>query len=421
MLYIFAGKEIQKIQRKEILMLAVKSLGKFEVTDGVNVLNDEVLRSDMLKKLLIYMLTHRGHSTTNMELIEALWQDDEVEKPIGALKNLMYRLRNALKTAFGDYKYIITSQGAYAWNTDIKVSLDIEQFEAYCKAAKEAKGNTDIVKNLENAIYFYSGEFMENTMDQHWAIALSTYYHSLFINAVKELAQLYIDEERYQEVENTCIYALKVDRADEDIYCYYITALIHENKYELAMKQYEEANQIMYDAYGLNNSPKLQKIHEEILKMNKGNEVDLLEDIHEDMAEEEFVGVYFCGYPVFREIYRLEVRKNVRLGIAEYIVLLTVEVDPAIRMDNKKMAQFLLNQGMNNLKKTLEKVLRIGDVAAQYSDSQFIILLPTCTYEGSLGVVKRIINYFSKLDKGKKVKIRTEFEQLSDVNSELVR
>ena len=71
-----------------MLMLTVKSLGKFEITDGTNILNDEVIRSDMLKKLLIYMLTHREHSATIQDLSEALWQEDEVDNPTGALKNL---------------------------------------------------------------------------------------------------------------------------------------------------------------------------------------------------------------------------------------------------------------------------------------------------------------------------------------------
>lgn len=405
-----------------MLMLTVKSLGKFEITDGTNVLNDEVIRSDMLKKLLIYMLTHREHSATIQDLSEALWQEDEVDNPTGALKNLMYRLRNVLKKSIGDYNYIITSQGSYAWNNEIKVMLDIEQFEAYCKAAKNCDNRNGMIQNYENAIYFYSGEFMENMLEHHWAITLATYYHSMFLDAVKALARLYIEEERYQDVESICVYALDVDRVDEELYCYHITALIRENKYDLAMKRYEEGCKVLYDAFGVRNPVKLQEIQKEILQMNKGTEVELLENIHEDMIEEEeSVGVYFCGYPVFREIYRVEVRKNSRLGAAEYIMLLTIEADRSIKMENEKMVQFFINQGMENLKKTLEKVLRIGDVAARYSDSQFIILLPTCTYEGGLGVARRIINYFSKLDKGKKVKIRTEFEQLSDVNSTFVR
>ena len=109
-------------------MLTVKSFGKFQITYGEHILNDELLRSDMLKKLLMYMLTHREHPASTQELAEALGQEDEVDNPAGALKNLMYRLRTILKKYISDDKFIITSQGSYAWNNEIEVDLDAERF-----------------------------------------------------------------------------------------------------------------------------------------------------------------------------------------------------------------------------------------------------------------------------------------------------
>lgn len=403
-------------------MLTVKSLGKFEISDGTHVMNDEVIRSDMLKKLVMYMLIHREHPVAVQELSESLWQEDEVDNPAGALKNLMYRLRTLMKKTFGDVQFILTSQGAYAWNTEIDVEFDAERFEAYYKKAKNAKTKEDCIKCYESAITLYRGEFMENALNNHWAVTLSTYYNSMFLNAVKSLAELYMEHGRYQDVEDLSVHALKIDRVDEELHCYYIMALIKGNKYDLAMKRFEEAAKILYDALGVRNSAKLQDVQKELLKMSKGNEAESLETIHDDMVEEEdSVGVYFCGYPVFREIYRLEVRKNSRLGEAEYIVLFTVEINDGVKADNEKMERFIIEQGMSKLKNTLGKVLRIGDVAARYSDSQYIVLLPTCTYESSILVAKRVLEHFAASDKSRKVRIKTDFEQLSEIKSTLVR
>ena len=44
----------------------------------------------------------------------------------------------------------------------------------------------------------------------------------------------------------------------------------------------------------------------------------------------------------------------------------------------------------------LDRSLRIGDVAAKYSDSQFIVLLPSCPYEGGNMVAERIIRAFEQ-------------------------
>jgi len=403
-------------------MLTVKSLGKFELSDGIHVMNDEVLRSDMLKKLLMYMLLHRDGPISIQEIAEGLWQEDEVDNPAGALKNLMYRLRTLIKKTFGEMQFIITSSGAYAWNKELEVDMDIKRFEMYYKKAKDAGTKEERVAAYESAVTLYRGEFMENALEQHWAVTLSTYYHSMFLNAVKSLNELYMEQGRYQDIEDISVHALKMDSVDEELYCYHIMALIKGNKPDLAMKRFEEASKLLYDALGVRNSSKMQSVQKELLKMSKGHEAQTLENIHEDMVEdEESVGVYFCGYPVFREIYRLEVRKNSRLGEAEHIVLFTVEMIDGIKADNEKMERFIIEQGMSKLKNTLGRVLRVGDVAARYSDSQYIVLLPTCSYESSVLVAKRVLENFAASDRSKKVQIKTEFEQLSEFKSALVR
>ncbi len=403
-------------------MIQVKALGKFILSDGEHILNDDVLRSDMLKKLLIYILTHREHPVTTQELTEALWNEDETDNPAGALKNLMYRLRNILKSTFGNTKFIVTGPGAYCWNSEVEVVLDVEEFERFAKRAKHAETEQEKIKAYEQALEYYQGEFMDNALDKHWAVTLSTYYQSLFLTITKELAELYLGTQHYQEMERICMNGLRFDRVDEQLHCYYIMALIRQNKFELAMKNYEEAAKILYDALGVRNSSKLQEVQKELLRMNKGETAARLENISEDMAENEKpVGVYMCGYPVFREIYRLEARKISRLGEAEYIVLMTVDLIDRGRTDSGKMEQFLINQAMNHLESALKETLRIGDVAARYSDRQFVILLPTCTYESSVAVAKRITSRFNDKTKGKKITIKTDFEQVTAAESAFVR
>ena len=70
-------------------MLTVSTFGKFQITDGDSVMNDENLRSPMLSKLFMYMLIYREKTLTTDDIATAIWQDEEVDNPAGALKNLM--------------------------------------------------------------------------------------------------------------------------------------------------------------------------------------------------------------------------------------------------------------------------------------------------------------------------------------------
>lgn len=396
-----------------MFVIKIKALGKFSLSDGGNLLNDDILRSDMLKKLLIYILIHRQRLIGTQELLEVLWTENEPENPIGALKNLMYRLRNVLKTVFGNEKFIVTGSSAYRWNPQIEVMLDIEAFESYIVSARQEKNQILAMENYEKALQMYHGDFMDNALTEHWAMIMTTHYHSLFLSSTKELADLYMHIGQYREMEGICMHGLKVDSADERLHCSYIMSLIRQNKTELAIKSFDDATKILYEALGIRNSDELEKVQRELLKMNRGKKEGCMKTIYNDMTEEENpIGVYMCGYPVFREICRLETRKNARFGEVDCLLLLTMELKECAKADNSKMERFIIKQAMKQLEDSLKETLKTGDVVTRYSDRQLVVLLVTCTYDNSVAVAKKIRSKFYEKNKTGKVTIKFEFEQM---------
>lgn len=401
--------------------MKVHSLGKFQLLDEGKILDEDVMRSDMLTKLLVYILLHRDYPITIQELSEALWDEDESDNPAGALKNLMYRLRTLLKKNLGDDEYILTSRGVYYWNSEKEIQFDAEEFEQYCEDAKKAADTSDKIINYEKAVELYKGDFMPKITDKHWVVTLSAYYHSLFLSAVKALAELYMAQERFEEAEQLCAEGLKYDAVDEWLHSYRITALIRQNKQQLAMECYEQAVKALYNALGVRKSARLDEVHQELLKMTKGTEAEEMENVHKDMKEDDPEGAYICGYPVFREIYRLEARKISRLGEAEYVMLLTLCLKENSGNSNMQMEQYVISQAMNQMEEVLKDVLRIGDVAARYSDSQFVVLLPTCTYENCPMIAERILKRFRESAKSKRVMTKVDFEEVTTTTSFLIR
>lgn len=393
-------------------MLIVNTLGKFQIMDENGLLNDDNIRSTMLTKLLVFLLIHREQTLTSDEIAAALWQEEEVENPAGALKNLMYRLRNLMKKHFGDDDFVTTSRGSYYWNQGIEVILDIEEFEKlYEKAKRETNTSEEAIHYYEKAINIYQGDFMPKLTEMHWVLTLNTYYHSMFLSGVKGLAELYIKAERYDELEAICNEALKYDIVDEQLHYYLIFARMKKNKLSLAMESYDKACKILNDELGIRKSAKLQEIYEELLRTNKGSKAEDITKVQQDMMEENPEGVFLCGYPVFREIYRLEARKITRLGEAEYVLLLTLRESEE---KTAKVEQFRMKNAMNRLEETLKTSLRIGDVAARYSDVQFVILLPACSYECGMLVANRIISqFYNDNPKYKKIAIKISLEEVT--------
>ena len=212
-------------------MIKICALGSFAIidTDLEVCLDDDGLRSDMLKKLITYLVIHREHPVTVQELFGALWQDDETDNPAGALKNLMYRLRAVMKKNFGDTTFIVTGSGSYSWNPQVETEIDIEEFEKNIKSSKATKNADEAIRGFEKALEMYRGEFLENCADKHWMVTSATYYHSMYLTAVKRLAALYLKAERFADVETICTRALRFEDVDEQIYCDLIKSLIKKH------------------------------------------------------------------------------------------------------------------------------------------------------------------------------------------------
>lgn len=393
-------------------MLTVNTLGNFQITDGNNTLDNGSLHSNMLFKLLMYMLLYRDRTLTVDDISEAIWQAEETDNPAGALKNLMYRLRKCLGKAFADgADFIVTDRGSYRWNPEAKVNMDIEKFEELINRAKNENVYEDAIICYEQAIELYQGDFLSGLQDLHWILTLNTYYHSLYLSCVKGLAELYIKTSQYEKLDRLCNEALQYENGDEQLYCYQIEARMRCGKISLALDSYEKAREIMEKELGVRKTTILNKVYEELLAMSKGQSAYSISEVHEDIVEEEPEGVFFCGYPIFKEIYHLETRKNIRSNNVEYLLLLTVEGNAE---DPDEVANFRVKQTVKALEQTIRKSLRVGDVAAKYSDTQFIMLLPTTTEDLAMLVANRLISKLHEEDsKYKNVHIRVNVEPVS--------
>ena len=111
-------------------MLTVYMLGSFLIKDQECILNNENIRSDMIIKLLSYIIINRARVLTAEELIEVLWQEDESNNPAGALKNLIYRLRKIFQNQ-ADCDLILFKSGGYGINKEYCiVKLDVDLFDS---------------------------------------------------------------------------------------------------------------------------------------------------------------------------------------------------------------------------------------------------------------------------------------------------
>lgn len=370
--------------------------GLFIADDDGNSISEKELRSPMIEKLFLYMLFHRQGSMTSDEIIEAVWQGEESENPLGTLKNLTYRLRKELAKKFGNTEFIITEQRGYHWNPEVIVYIDVDEFETLIKQAKYEADQKKARKLYEQALKICKGEFMPKISDLYWISSQNTYYHSLYISAAKSLCKLYTNAGEYERLEELCELAIKYNNTDEQLYCYQIEARMHMGKVGLAMDTYERARIILDQEIGVQKSTLLSKVHDELLNYDKRRSEENFLDIRSDIIEDgEPEGVFMCAYPIFREIYQLEARKATRLPERSWLVLFTIKNKLG---ENGERQQRNVSHAMADLEEIIRRYLRIGDVCAKYSDTQFVVLLSRVNAPIANDVANRIVNKLLEYD-----------------------
>ena len=398
------------MEKKNCSELTVRMFGKFQTENENGILNKENMRSEMLTRLLAYMISHREKDMTAQELIDVLWPEDQSDNPSGALKNLMYRLRKLMNNTWGESgKYIVTGRGAYQLNPEFVFHVDIEEFEECCRQVFNSEDPAVQQENGKRAVELYQGMFLSELSSEYW-VSIATYYHSIYLTMVKRLAALLEKEKKFTDVEEICGKAIQIEPLDEEIHCFLLRAMIADNKQQLAASHYKETVKLLYDSLGVRPSGEMENIYEELQKIQHDHESNI-DIIQEDLREEKASGAFFCEYGVFRKIYALESRSSRRLGISVHLALVSLYLDFQIQKEGQDYTD-LIGEGMSVLEETLMKRLRSSDIVCRYSVNQFLVMLPACQYEDAKMVVNRLKDSFYRSGKTNKLLLQYSIDEL---------
>lgn len=378
-------------EEKNIIYISM--LGQFMIQIGDKSICDNNNHSKKPWSLLEYLVTFRKKDITPDELIELIWAGDESSNPGGALKTLLFRSRKLLEPlGISPQRLIIQRRGSYAWTKDIETVVDIDVFETLCHEAQKNNINNDHCLELcMEAINLYKGDFLPKSGWESWVVPISTYYHSLYMKIVHTAISLLVLEHAYQKIINVCQRAIRIEPFDEEFHYQLIDSLYRSGDQRGALEHYNHTTEMFYNEFAITPSPKLKELYKLIRDTEHGINTDL--SLIQEMLREEghYAGAYFCEYSVFKDIYQLESRAIERTGDSIYLCLITIS-----DMKGSLLKPHILKRAMDELSEAICNSLRRGDVFTRYSISQYMILLPTSTYENGAAVIGRIIQNFRK-------------------------
>lgn len=371
----------------------VQMFGAFHLSINGVTISD---RSSQAKKpwsILEYLITFHKREISSSELIDLIWSSRESANPGGALKTLMFRSRKLLDP-FGipTNHLIIQKSGTYAWNPDIELIIDTDQFEELLQQSKNISlTNEQRLDLLMQAVDLYKGDFLPKSSWEAWALPISTFYHTMYLQAAHTAIDLLLESADWTRIIGLCQRALAIEPFDEDFHYFLIYALYNNREQNQALEHYHYMTNLFYNEFAITPSQRLKDLYKMIRNKEHGVTTDL-SIIQESMREmQRNDGAYFCEFSVFRDIYQLEQRSIERTGDSVFLCLLTLQDEHG---DLPKLS--ILTRGMNHLQTAVQTSLRRGDAYTRYSVSQYMIMLPSASYENGAMVMARIVRNFKK-------------------------
>jgi len=374
--------------------LHITLFGDVSLSYNDKILNESNVRSKKFWVIFEYLLVFRNNGVTPAELLGLIYPEGKSGNPANALKTLMHRIRGEFDALdyIGGHNIIVNKKGSYAWNNEIDCVIDVEEFEKlFDKANAENVSDDEKLACYISAIELYKGDFLQKSALEPWVVQKNVHYRAMYLDMVYKAIDILKGKNDFATIVDICSKAKNIDPFDENLYQNLILGLVNTGNSQEALSEYNDMTSLFYREFGVSPSKELLGIYKDVIKANKEIEEDL-NIIKENLAEENLRrGPFFCEYEVFKDIYRLEVRAAARTGESVYLCLFSLNSPDGETPTAKTLSNF-----MDRLKSCINQALRSGDIFAQYSVSQFVLLLPLTTYENGELAIKRVLRLFNK-------------------------
>lgn len=374
-------------------------LGKFDVfVDGrptVALLGN----SSKSINLLRYLILNIGKPAAISTLIDLFWPDDRSgSNPESALKTMVSRIRANLAKADSSLKNCIISEPrAYKWNTDIPCKVDVFEFETLCCELENAKKLDEAAREKYTRILdIYAEDVSCSLPGEEWALHRSVYLRGRYIRAVYDYLALLGAGGENETIINVSRRALNIDVYDEKLNMGLMRALKATGRVNEAMLYYKKMTAALYKYLGVAPSEEWLDFYSELSVAWLETESDINAARKKlESSDDPDGGVLICDFPVFKSIYQMHLRNSKRNKSEVSIALLGVNLGVnRIRAGESEPRK--ISSIMDTLLEILNKILRKGDIIAQYSPSQYVILFPMMNRENGKLIHERIKKSFFK-------------------------
>lgn len=382
-----------------ITMLGQFSL-RYPTEDGLGIVTDQGGVSWRLMTFLQYLCFFHNRAVTQDEIFDLLWSDIDSTNPTNTTKTLLHRSRLLLEElGLEDGKKALRyRRGLYSFDPELPIWMDTDEFEALCESFYTEQSGEAGLNAARQAITMYHGDFLPNAAGSAWLLSPRTYYRTKYLRLCCDTAAVLRDMGHMDEAIKICRLATAQDPYNEPCHQMIMRLLWDSGTKQEAIQYYSDVSNLFMAQLGVVPSEEMSSLYRELSSGNESGvpELDLRNILAGLQDTRRKAGVLFCEYSIFQDIYSFLIRLVLRSGQVAQLALITLlDVEGGILPQSRRVV------AMDELHKTIDACCRSEDVCTQLSASQYLLLLPSASYENGNAVIKRILLAYHKTLIGK--------------------
>jgi DNA-binding SARP family transcriptional activator len=192
------------------------------------------------RSLFGYLLTHRQPWPAREVLMEVFWPESSPKASRNSLNVAIHGLRCVLRKA-KDVPVIVYSGGAYHLHPDVRLWLDVEEFDKLVERGRshEDVGEVDqAAAAYDFATGLYRGDFLADDPYDDWAALIRERLRLAYLDTLGRLSNLHFNAGRYAASAHLCRRIIEQDPCREDAYRRLMRCYSRQDQPHLALIQY---------------------------------------------------------------------------------------------------------------------------------------------------------------------------------------
>ena len=226
--------------------IIINFFGSMAIYTSSGVLRERDFNSPKSSRVATYLLLNRKSAHSPLEIIEALWPENEDKwETLGNYVRGYIRTFRKAFSLISPYQLIESTANGYQISHDFHIMTDLQQFDMLWEQAQHAVTIPHKVDLLKQAVALYKGPVFENACNELWIAGIVTHYKLRYIGIVNELMATLDQADDHIGVQQYATKAIAL--APENVKAHYwlIHSMNHLGTLELAKNEISHAKSIL--------------------------------------------------------------------------------------------------------------------------------------------------------------------------------